>query len=223
MRVRTQKMTTFVGMGMVLAAASVGLVSCGSDTASTNTTTVRVGATNYVTIAPAPSTAVPVTTAPDAPGSVLAYETEYVIQQDDYPSTIANKWKVPFEELMAINNWTLQPNGIVPEWPGVGATIRIPANATVPGVPPDPGPVATTVPGQPAAPTTTPPPTTPPPTTTTTVPEAEACGTYTIEANDYPGLVAQKLNTTVAKLDAANTQTQGYRSFIVGVEINVPC
>jgi len=35
---------------------------------------------------------------------------------------------------MSLNGWTLPDYGIVPEWPGVGATIRIPAGATVPGV-----------------------------------------------------------------------------------------
>ena len=216
----------FVGMGLVVAAASVGLVSCGSEAATTNTTTVRVGATNYVTIAPAPSTAVPVTTALDAPGSVLAFETEYVILEGDYPSTVANRWKVDFNELMALNLWTLQPNGIVPEWPGVGSTIKIPANATVPGVPPDPGlPPATTIAGSPASPTTAAPPTTVAVTTTTAAPEpeGETCGTYTIVEGDYPGLVAGRLDTTVAKLASANAGTSGYSSFRVGLVINVPC
>jgi LysM repeat protein len=216
----------FVGMGLVVASASVGLVSCGSETAPTNTTTVRVGATNYVTIAPAPSTAVPVTTAPDAPGSVLAFETEYVIVEGDYPSTVANKWKVDFNTLMELNGWTLQSNGIVPEWPGTGATIKIPAGATVPGVPPDPGlPPATTIAGSPASPTTAAPATTVAVTTTTAAPEPAGgtCGTYTIVEGDYPGLVATKLDTTVGKLATANAGTSGYSSFYIGLVINVPC
>lgn len=212
----------FVGMGLVVAATSLGLVSCGTDEATTNTTTVRVGATNYVTIAPAPSTNVPVTTAPDAPGSILQFQTEYVILEGDYPSTVANKWKVKFEDLMTLNGWTLQDNGIVPEWPGVGQTILIPAGATVPGVPPDPGIPTTTIAGAPVAPTTAAPETTVATTTTTEAP-GSACGEYTIEEGDYPGLVATKLDTTVGKLNAANAGTNGYSSFYVGLVINVPC
>jgi LysM repeat protein len=213
----------FVGMGLVVAAASLGLVSCGSDDAPSATTTVRVGATNYVTIPPAPSTVAPVTTAQDAPGSVLQFQSEYTIQEGDYPSTVANKFKVTFNDLMALNGWTLQENGIVPEWPGVGAVILIPAGATVPGEPPDPGLPTTTIQGSPAAPTTAAPTTTEPPATTTTAAQAEACGTYTVASGDYPGLVAQNLGTTVAKLAAANTQTKGYSSFYVGLVINTPC
>jgi LysM repeat protein len=213
----------FVGMGLVVAATSLGLVSCGTDEATTNTTTVRVGATNYVTIAPAPSTNVPVTTAPDAPGSILQFQTEYVILEGDYPSTVANKWKVKFEDLMTLNGWTLQDNGIVPEWPGVGQTIQIPAGATVPGVPPDPGVPTTTIAGTTAAPTTAAPETTVASTTTTTEAAGSACGTYTVEEGDYPGLVATKIDTTVGKLNAANAATKGYSSFYVGLVINVPC
>lgn len=212
----------FVGMGLVLAAASVGLVSCGAEDAPSATTSVRVGATNYVTIAPAPSTVAPVTTAADAPGSILQFVSEYTIQEGDYPSTVAAKFKVAFADLMTLNGWTLQDNGIVPEWPGVGQIIQIPAGATVPGVPPDPGLPTTTIAGSPASPTTLPPATTVATTTTTEAP-AEACGSYTIVDGDYPGLVATKLNTTVAKLSAANTTTKGYGSFYVGLVINVPC
>ncbi len=213
----------FVGMGLVVAATSLGLVSCGTDEATTNTTTVRVGATNYVTIAPAPSTNVPVTTAPDAPGSILQFQTEYVILEGDYPSTVANKWKVKFEDLMTLNGWTLQDNGIVPEWPGVGQTILIPAGATVPGVPPDPGIPTTTIACAPVAPTTAAPETTVATTTATTEAPGSACGTYTVEEGYYPGLVATKLDTTVGKLNSANSATKGYSSFYVGLVINVPC
>lgn len=67
-----------------------------------------------------------------APGSILTSEAEYVIREGDYPATVASMWGVAFEDLAALNGWTLTDDGIVPEWPGVGATIRIPAGATVP-------------------------------------------------------------------------------------------
>lgn len=208
-------------MSLVVLATTAGLASCGADAAPAATTSVQIGATNYVTIPPAPSTVAPVTTAQDAPGSVLQFQSEYVILEGDYPSTVASKFKVSFEDLKTLNGWTLQPNGIVPEWPGVGGTILIPAGATVPGEPPDPGPPSTTIAGSPVAPTTVAPATTAAPTTTEA--PAEACGTYTVVDGDYPGLVAQKLNTTVAKLAAANTATRGYGAFYIGLVINVPC
>ncbi len=211
-----------VGMGLVVVATSLGLVSCGSEEAATNTTSVKVGATNYVTIPPAPSTIVPVTTAPDAPGSILQFPTEYIIVEGDYPSTVAARFKVTFEDLMSLNQWTLQDNGIVPEWPGVGQPIQIPAGATMPGVPPDPGQPPTTIAGTPAAPTTVAPVTTVATTTTTEAP-GSACGDYIVVEGDYPGLVATKLDTTVGKLNAANQGTKGYSSFYVSLVIKVPC
>jgi LysM repeat protein len=48
-------------------------------------------------------------------------------------------------------------------------------------------------------------------------------GTYTIEAGDIPAAVAESLDVTVDQLDEANANTAGYRAFIVGAEILVPC
>ena len=106
-----------------------------------------VPADEAATAASPPSSAVGTTVAPPAtvptsvfgtddrlvPGSVLTSEAEYVIREGDYPVTVATTWGVPLEDLATLNGWTLEENGIVPEWPGVGATIRIPAGATVPG------------------------------------------------------------------------------------------
>ena len=48
-------------------------------------------------------------------------------------------------------------------------------------------------------------------------------GTYTIEAGDIPADVAESLDVTVDQLDEANANTPGYRAFIVGADILVPC
>jgi LysM repeat protein len=48
-------------------------------------------------------------------------------------------------------------------------------------------------------------------------------GTYTIEVGDIPAAVAESLDVTVDQLDEANANTAGYRVFIVGAEILVPC
>jgi LysM repeat protein len=201
-------------------AGALVLSACtGDDAAPAGVTVVTVGATNFVTIPPVSSTIPPVTVAPDAPGTVQEFETPYTIQEGDYPSTIAGDWKVPFEELMAANGWTLADNGIVPEWPGVGAEIIIPAGATVPGDP-IPGLTPTTTVGSGAtASNTTVAPTTPP---TTAGPDCTP-GEYTIVENDVPSKVADKFDVTVGALNAANANTRGYSSFYVGLKIVIPC
>ncbi|MCE9622743.1 MAG: LysM peptidoglycan-binding domain-containing protein [Actinomycetia bacterium] len=56
--------------------------------------------------------------------------------------------------------------------------------------------------------------------TTTTNPQIG--GTYTIEAGDYPGSVAEMFQVTVAELEAANRDVPGYGPFVVGAVINIP-
>lgn len=90
-----------------------------------------------------PAATVPASGSPGAPGSVLRNELEYVIREGDTPATIASDWSVPLEDLLVLNGMTLEPNGIVPEWPGVGGTIRIPAGAIVPAGFADTTPVPT--------------------------------------------------------------------------------
>jgi LysM repeat protein len=65
-------------------------------------------------------------------------EGTYVIVAGDFPANIAQKFKVRFGDLMGINGWTLVGN-VVPEFPPVGTTIRIPPGWTAPA-----GSVATT-------------------------------------------------------------------------------
>jgi LysM repeat protein len=64
--------------------------------------------------------------------TVHSEEGKYVIAARDYPSTIAKKFKVRLEDLLAINGWTLAGNQ-VPEFPVPGTTIRIPPGWTDPG------------------------------------------------------------------------------------------
>jgi hypothetical protein len=108
-----------------------------------------------------------------------------------------------------LNSWTLVGQQ-VPEFPSIGTTIRIPPGWTEPGAPAD-----TTGGG-----------TTPPTGTTTTLAGGKstcAPGEYTILAEDTTRKkVADKLNTTVAELDAANAATPGYSSFYPGLKIKTP-
>ena len=214
-----------VGVGMVVAAASLGLVSCGSDPAASPSSVIEIGATNFVTIPPTPVTIPPITSAPNLPGSIIEFESEYTVVDGDYPSTVANKFHVDLQEFMDLNGFTLVGTGssaYVPEWTGVGQVVKIPAGALVPGEPP---PSAATTPstGGEAAATTAPPATDPPVSVTTTTTSDCEQGSYTIVEGDYPGLVAKNFDTTVAKLDAANVNTKYYSSFGIGVKIVIPC
>lgn len=212
------------GVGGVALALSIGLSSCGDSGGDAGTgaavTTIGISSTNFVTLAPTPSTTTPITSAEPLPGSILEFESTYVIQEGDYPSTIATKFGVVFQEFLDLNGWTLDETQNVPEWPGVGATIKIPAGAKVPGEPApgadtgtddgagDTGSESESTTGTTEAPTTT----------------VNVCteGTYTIVEGDTPSGVAKKLDTTVDQLGLANADTKGYSSFYVGLEIKVP-
>lgn len=218
--------SVLLGVGSVAVALAVGLSGCGdsagdSGTTGASATTIGISSTNFVTLAPTPSTTTPITSAEPLPGSILEYESTYVVQTDDYPSTVALKFKVDFQAFLDLNGWTFDGT-YVPEWPGVGATIKIPAGATVPG---EPAPGADTGSGDTgsgdesadASEATTG--TTEAPTTTVNI-----CteGTYTIVEGDTPSGVAKKLDTTIDLLRAANADTKGYGSFYVGLVIKVP-
>jgi len=202
----------FFGVSGVVLAAGLGLTSCGSTPATATATTIRVGATNFVTLPPTQSTNTPVTSGEALPGTKIELESTYVIQAGDYPSTVAQKFKVAFADLMALNQWTLADNGIVPEWPGVGGTIKIPAGATVP----DSSGAATPSNGTtaPAAESTAAP--------VTTEKICTSDTPYTITNGDAPANVAARFKTTVNKLNQANGGTKGYANFVVGTVIKIP-
>lgn len=206
------------GVGVVACAAVLG-AACGSDAASTGTTAITVTASNYQTLPPASSTIPPQTTAANAPGAVTQFETDYVVAAGDLPATIANNWKITLQALLDANGWTLEGQ-YVPAFPPPGTTIKIPAGATVPGIPAPGVGTTTTVAGGDASATTT----TAAAAPTTTAAAGESCGTYTITKDDTSRVkVADKFNTTVAKLDAANADTKGYSSFYPGLVIKLPC
>lgn len=181
--------------------------------------------TDYVTLPPPTTTIAPTTTLPPAPGSVISSEATYVVVAGDFPFQVAARFGVDFEAFVALNGWTID-DGVVPEWPSPGTSIRIPAGATVPGGPSvlAPAPTTTTtapaLPGSPGAPVASDPAAA---ATTTPADDGSGCGTYTVVAGDYPSLVATKLDTTVDALAEANVDTDGYGAFFVGLEITVPC
>jgi LysM repeat protein len=215
-----------VGLGMVAGAMSLGLVACGDDTPSANSTPVfDIGATSFVTIPPTPVTEAIPTTAPDQPGSILEFESDYTLVEGDLPSTVSAKFKVDFQEFLDLNGFVLEGQ-FVPLWPPVGSVVKIPAGATVPGEPPvgaattlAPG-TATTLAAEDDEVTEA---TDPPESETTTTLGGEcAPGSYTIVEGDYPGKVAEKFDVSVGALNSANANTKYYSSFAVGVKIVIP-
>ena len=219
-------------------AVAGGLVlgACGSGSAGTssNSTILPLTPTNFATIPTVPATTT--TTLPPAPGDAIAGETTYIIVAGDYPSTIAQKFKVSFQDLLTLNGWTLSGNQVT-NFPAVGTEIKIPAGATQPGA-------ATATghhhgrrgrgdhhdggggssqdddhDGRPARRSTT---TTAAASTPTN--SAGPCveGTYTIQKGDIPINVAKKFDLTVDQLNAANANTKGYKSFPVGLKIIIP-
>jgi LysM repeat protein len=215
--------STWIGIGMVAVATGAGLASCGGDDGGSAATTVAatIGATNFVTVPPATTTTIDpgVPTTP-APGG----EFQYVVQAGDYPSTIATKFGVPFQDLLTVNGWTLEGQQ-VPQFTGPGQTITIPAGGTQPtgdtgGA--SGGAATTAAPGAGTATTAAGATAT---TVATTSGSGDNCapGTYTILAEDTSRLrVAQKFDVTVEALDAANAGTDGYSAFYPGLEIVIP-
>jgi len=191
-------------------AASLGLAGCGSGTPASSATTVRVGATNWVTLAPTQSTNTPSTSGGLVPGTRIEAQSEYTVKANDYPSTVPRKFNVSYEDFMALNEFVLDEQGYLPQWvPGL--VVKIPAGATVPAE--DGTPSAVTTPG------TTDPPTTPP---VTTSPVCTSDELYTIAPGDAPANVASRFNTTIYKLNQANGGTKGFANFVVGTQIKIP-
>ncbi|MEO8265154.1 MAG: LysM peptidoglycan-binding domain-containing protein [Ilumatobacteraceae bacterium] len=198
---------------LLVALSAAVLASCGAATGSSpNQTVLGLTSTNYVTVTQTPTTLTPTTlvAGTGTPGTVHPEEGSYVIAAGDYPANIAKTYKVAFTDLLAINGWTLAGNQ-VPEFPAVGATIKIPPGWTEPGTAPDTS--GTTASG-----------TTPSAPTTTIAGGQSTCapGEYTIVAGDFLGKVAKKLDTTVDALNAANTGTKNYSSFYPGLVIKTP-
>jgi LysM repeat protein len=191
-----------IAIGTVLFAAVAA--GCGSnDSASPSASTITVDATSFATLPTTPTTLPNATSVP-----AVAGEQQYTIQAGDYPIGVADKFGVDLVALEAANAAT----------PGyadffAGTIITIPAGGTT-------AVVTTTLPA--TGVTTAPPANT---TTTTTVAGGQpncGVGSYTIEAGDYPALVAEKFDTTVDELNAVNADTPGYSAFIVGVTIKIP-
>ena len=189
-----------------------------------NSTILPLTPTNFATIPTVPATST-TTTAP-APGAPIAGESTYTIQPGDYPSTIARKFGVKFQDLLALNGWTLVGQQVT-NFPPPGTQIKIPAGATAPASGEAPSTATTAAGGDGTTSATTTTAGGAKPTTTaarpTTTGGACATGSYVITKDDTSRTkVAAKFDVTVDQLDAANANTKGYSAFYPGLKIIIP-
>ncbi len=205
----------------------VALSACGGDDddAGPGGTPVEIKPSTYLV-----GTTVPagVTTTPGAPagepGDTSAAEQSYVVQRGDFLSGIAADYGVDMDAIADFNNWadgTAHP--LFPE-----DTVRIPPGAKIPSAESDEETNDTTEEDSGSSNDDE------ADATDTTeadeelgdgelCPDGERQGHYTIKAGDIPARVASSLDVTVDQLNDANANTDGYRAFIVGVQINIPC
>ena len=188
------------------------LSSCGDGSAAGSSTTapVNLDSTSFATLAPTAST-VPISSVAPVEGQVSDVVQEYTILATD-----TSRQKVA--DLFGITVAALdQANAATPGYTAFYPTLKIviPAGAKVPSA--TPVVPNTTIAGDTATANAA--------TTTTVAADANGCtpGTHEILATDLPGTVAKKYDVTVAQLDTANASTKGYKNFIVGTKIVIPC
>lgn len=201
----TSRLAAVVGPAV---AAAVLLGACGGDdssAASKPTITLAGGETSYATIAPATtSTLAPEEAAANGP------TTDYEVQAGDYGIKVADDFGITLAELEAANGWSSAGS----EFPGPGAIIKIPANATAPA-----DETASTDPADTPADGTE-------ATAGTAIEDPGSnceAGSYTIEEGDTSRTkVAEKFDVTVEAMDEANQGTNGYAAFYPGLKIVIP-
>ncbi len=171
------------------------IAACGEQGATTATTVLNLGAPAYATLPVTQTTLPPQTALPPLEGQVMSVEQSYQIQYNDNLMKIANIYRVSAEAIATANGWVDGTAHLI--YPG--DIIKIPVGAIFPYA------TTTTI-------------MTAPPTTEVCVKEK-----YTIQSGDSPTKVANKYGITMQQLGAANVKTRGYKNFVVGVEINIPC
>jgi len=203
-------------LGAVVAPAIVGaflLASCGAADDAATQSTIDLSAASTAFVVRPPATTIPADGSVEGVGGVITTEQEYVVQAGDYPYKITEQFGISLEDLVAYNEW-----GSANEFPGPGATIKIPPGGTAVAV-------VTTGEGDTAIVGASGNTESGVSTTVVTIPDAgDNCGqgTYTIVEGDYEGKVASNFDVTVDALRAANTGTSGYNAFYPGLEIVIP-
>lgn len=188
----------------------VALSACSDDDSGAPGSLVEIKPSSFVTTPTAVEGATPATggsAVGGEPGEVSEGEQSYEIERGDNLSAIASDFGVTIDQITNFNNWSDGSRHLLVP----GETIRIPPGAKFPaGGGGDNGPddsnAADAASDDPDL-----------------CPNGERRGTYTIQAGDIPGTVARRLNVSLEDLNAANANTQGFRNFVVGAEIIVPC
>jgi LysM repeat protein len=195
----------------------VGLSACGDDDDAAQSTVIiqpSSYSTQLSTTAPAQSGE----SGGSLPAGVVAGTQVYEVQSGDFLAAIASDFGIPPESIANFNQWEDGVNHMLhPDM-----VIHIPPGAQAPSANDDEGeedssesedteedeePVQAEVdPDDPPE-----------------CPNGDPQGTYTIEAGDIPARVAESLDVTLDQLNEANANTPGFRGFIVGTDILVPC
>lgn len=199
----------FSRLAIFVVAGAALFSACGDGATAGTTTAANMDSTSFATLPPTESTLPPTTNATQSEGEKTTTVTEYEIVAGDVPINVAKKWGITLE---ALNNANLDTAGYSAFYAGL--KIKIPAGATVPGTATSP---TTTVAGTTESSTAA--------TTATTLAPSGDCtvGSHTIVEGDLPSTVAKLYDVTLDQLNAANTNTQGYQNFIIGVKIIIPC
>ncbi len=182
---------------LLLSVASlVVLGACGGDSASPATTLKPLTSTNFATVPPVDETTT------TAVANSLPEQQLYTVQAGDFLAKIAQQFGVTMDEIVQYNEWEDGVNH--PLFPG--DEIAIPGGATQQV---DPAGGTTTIPitgGE---------------VTTTSVAAVEGA-TYTVEAGDFLAGIADKFDTTVDAIVAANGWASSDQLIYPGLVIKLP-
>ncbi len=158
-----------------------------------------INPTSYVTMIPETTTTTLApppaasTTAAPSADQAAASAQTYTVAEGDGIYAIAEKFNITPEALVSFNQWPDVNHVITP-----GQVIKLPPNASAS----DSSSGSNDQSSQ----------------------SGDCPSTYTIQAGDTSRIkVASKFNITYQEMDAANTATPGYSSFLVGAKITIPC
>jgi LysM repeat protein len=207
----------FAALGSSLLLAGL-LSACGDDEPDAAAMVIQPSSYSTIVSTTAPAAAAAAGATPA--GGTVAGTQVYEVQSGDFLSGIAADYGIPPESIARFNDWEdgLE-HAIHP-----GQSINIPPGAQVPDADDEEDEesdedqdseeeTADTEAEQEEVDPDDPP----------RCADGTRQGTYTIEAGDIPANVAASLDVTVDQLNEANANTPGFRAFIVGADILVPC